>query len=407
MMTSDVLRCTRRVLLSAVLLVSGLDFAAAEKKYDAGASDTEIKIGNTMPYSGPLSALSGTGKAEAAYYKMINARGGINGRKINFISYDDGYSPPKTVEQARRLVESDEVLFLASTFGTAPNSAIQKYMNAKKVPHLFVASAADKWSDPKNFPWTIGWMPSSRGEALVYAKYVLQNHPTAKIAVLFQNDDFGKDYLVGLREGLGEKAGQMIVMEAPYEVTSPTIDSQLVQIKAANPDIFLNFSSAKVAAQSIRKMAELGWKPIHILSAASTPIEGVMRPAGFDNAQGILSVQYMKSAKDPQWNDDPDMKEWITFMNEFFPEGNKDDSQTIWGYGVAKAVVQVLIQCGDELTRANVMKQAANLDFYNGVTLPGIRIKTSPTNFRPINQFQMMRFKDGSWLGFGPLLGAD
>jgi branched-chain amino acid transport system substrate-binding protein len=270
-----------------------------------------------------------------------------------------------------------------------------------------VASAADKWNDPKNFPWTMGWMPSSWGEALVYAKYVLQNHPTAKIAVLFQNDDFGKDYLVGLREGLGEKAGQMIILEVPYEVTSPTIDSQLVQIKAANPDIFLNFSSAKVAAQSIRKMAELGWKPIHILSAASTPIEGVIRPAGFDNAQGILSVQYMKSAKDPQWNDDPGMKEWIVFMNEYFAEGNKDDSQTIWGYGVAKAVVQVLIQCGDELTRANVMKQAANLDFYNGVTLPGIRIKTSPTNFRPINQFQMMRFKDGSWQGFGPLLGAD
>jgi branched-chain amino acid transport system substrate-binding protein len=378
--------------------------ALGQSKYDTGASDSEIKIGNMMPYSGPVSALSVVGKAEAAYFKMINEQGGIGGRKINFISYDDGYSPPKTVEQARRLVEGDEILFMAGSFGTAGNTAIHKYMNGKKVPQLFVASAAEKWADPLHFPWTMGWMPSSKSEARVYAKYIRKNFPDAKVAILYQNDDFGKEYLTGLKEGLGDEASTMLVAEVAYEVTSPTIESQVVLIKSKEPTVFLNAATPKFAAQAIKKIGELGWKPVQFVSNASTQINSVMKPAGLDNAQGVMSMQYMKSAMDPQWKDDPDMKEWISFMDRYYPDGNKDDSQTIWGYGVAKAIAQVIRQCGNDLTRENVMRQAASLDYYNGVTLPGIKIKTGPSDFRPLEQFQMMRVKGDSWERFGEIV---
>ncbi|MFK4539739.1 branched-chain amino acid transport system substrate-binding protein [Bradyrhizobium ottawaense] len=379
--------------------------ALAQSKYDAGASDTEIKIGNIMPYSGPVSALSIVGKAEAAYFKMLNEQGGINGRKINFISYDDAYSPPKTVEQARRLVEDDEILFMAGSFGTAGNSAIQKYMNAKKVPQIFIASAADKWADPKRFPWSMGWMPSSRSEARTYASYILKNIPDAKVAILYQNDDFGKEYLIGLKEGLGEKASSMLVAEVAYEVTSPTIESQVVLIKSKEPKVLVNAATPKFAAQAIKKVGELGWKPVQFLTNASSQFASVLRPAGLDNAQGILSVQYIKDPADPAWRDDPDVQEWRAFMQRYYPDGNKDDSQTLWGYGVGKAIAQVIRQCGNDLTRENVMRQAANLNYYNGVTLPGVKIKTSPTDFRPLEQFQMMRVNGENWERFGEIVG--
>jgi ABC-type branched-subunit amino acid transport system substrate-binding protein len=399
-------RWTRRAALAAAgLLALGLP-AQAQKAYDPGASDTEIKIGNIMPYSGPASSYAVIGKTEAAYFRMINEKGGINGRKINFISYDDGYSPPKTVEQARKLVENDEVLLIFNALGTPGNTAIQKYMNQKKVPQLFVATGASKWADPQAFPFTMGWQPSYQGEARVYAKYILDNHPGKKVGVLYQNDDFGKDYLIGLKEGLGDKAASVIAIEVPYEVTSPTVDSQIVQIRAANPDIFLNISTPKFAAQGIKKVAEIGWKPIHIVTNVSVSVGSVIKPAGYDNAQGVLSAAYMKDPKDPKWKDDPAMKEWRAFMDKYYPEGDKDDGGTVYGYGAAQGLVQVLKQCGDNLTRENIMKQAANLDMEIGIYLPGTRIKTSPRDFRPLEQLQMMRFKGEDWELFGPLMSG-
>jgi len=338
---------------------------------------------------------------------MINEQGGINGRKINFISYDDGYSPPKTVEQARKLVESDEVLFIMNPLGTPGNTAIQKYMNAKKVPQLFVSTGAAKWADPQNFPWTMGWQPSYQGEARVYAKYILKEFPGKKIGILFQNDDFGKDYLIGLKEGLGDKAGSLIISEVPYEVTSPTVDSQIVQIKSANPDIFINIATPKFAAQAIKKVGELGWKPVHLVTNVSASVASVMKPAGYENGQGVLSAAYMKDPKDPTWNNDAAMNTWRAFMDKYYPEGDKDDGATVFGYGVAQGIAQVLKQCGDNLTRENIMKQAANLDFEIGIYLPGTRIKTSPTDFSPLEQLQMMRFKGESWELFGPLMSGE
>src|SRR5215217_6526131 len=302
--------------------------ALAQKKYDVGASDTEIKIGNIMPYSGPASAYGVIGKTEEAYFKKINAEGGINGRKINFVSYDDGYSPPKTVEQARKLVESDEVLFVFNPLGTPPNSAIQKYMNSKKVPQLFVATGATKWNDPKDFPWTMGWQPNYQSETQIYAKYILKEKPNAKIAVLFQNDDYGKDYLKGLRDGLGAKAASMIVAEESYETTEPSVDNHIVKLKATNADIFVNISTPKFAAQAIKKMAEIQWKPVHFLNNVSASVGAVIKPAGFENAQGIISAAYLKDASDKQWDNDPGMKEFYAFMTKDFPEGDKLDGST-------------------------------------------------------------------------------
>lgn len=388
-----------------IMLATSSTGGIAQKKYDAGATDTEIKVGNIMPYSGPASAWSVVGKTEAAYFRKINAEGGINGRKINFISYDDAYSPPKAVEQARRLVESDEVLLIFGPLGTPSNTAIQKYMNAKKVPQLFLATGATKWNDPKNFPWTMGWQPHYQNEARIYADYILSEKPNARIAILYQNDDYGKDYLKGLRDGLGDKAASMIVAEDAYDVTEPTIDTHIVKMKAIKADVFMDITGPKFAAQAIRKAAEIGWKPMHFLNVVSTSIGAVMQPAGVENAEGIISVSYLMDPLDPQWRDDPGMKAFDDFIVKYFPEGNRADSLVVNGYNVAQTMVQVLKQCGDNLTRENVMKQAANLrDFRTDNLLPGIAINTSPTDFAPIEQVQFRRFKGGRWELFGPIL---
>ncbi|MDB5606739.1 MAG: hypothetical protein JWP25_3639 [Bradyrhizobium sp.] len=382
--------------------------ALAQKKYDTGATDTEIKIGNIMPYSGPASAYGVIGRTEAAYFKKINDAGGINGRKINFISYDDAYSPPKTVEQARKLVESDEVLFVFNSLGTPPNSAIHKYMNSKKVPQLFVATGATKWNDPKDFPWTMGWQPNYQSETQIYAKYILKEKPNAKIAVLYQNDDYGKDYLKGLKDGLGAKAASMIVAEESYETTEPTIDNHIVKLKSTGADIFINITTPKFAAQAIKKIAEIEWKPLHFLNNVSASVGSVIKPAGYENSQNVISAAYLKDASDPQWNNDPGMKEFYAFMTKDFPEGDKLDGGTVVGYGVSQTLVQVLKQCGDVLTRENIMKQAANLkDFRTEVLLPGIKINTSPTDFAPLSQLQLMRFKGEKWELFGDVISAD
>jgi ABC-type branched-subunit amino acid transport system substrate-binding protein len=382
--------------------------ALAQKKYDTGATDTEIKIGNIMPYSGPASAYGVIGKTEQAYFNKVNAAGGINGRKINFISYDDGYSPPKTVEQARKLVESDEVLFIFNSLGTPPNSAIHKYMNAKKVPQLFVATGATKWNDPKDFPWTMGWQPNYQSESHIYAKYLLKEKPGAKIAVLYQNDDYGKDYLKGLKDGLGAKAASMIVAEESYETTEPTIDSHIVKLKSSGADVFFDVTTPKFAAQAIKKAAEIDWKVLHILNNVSANVGSVMKPAGFDASQGILSANYLKDPADSQWDNDAGNKEFLAFLAKDFPEGDKTNNSVVVGYAVAQTLVQVLKQCGDDLTRENIMKQAANLkDFRTEMLLPGITINTSATDFAPIDQLQLMRFKGEKWEMFGDVISGE
>jgi ABC-type branched-subunit amino acid transport system substrate-binding protein len=391
----------------AVLAATGSS-AVAQKKYDVGATDTEIKIGNIMPYSGPASAYGTIGRTEAAYFKMINDAGGINGRKINFISYDDAYSPPKAVEQARKLVESDEVLLIFNSLGTPSNSAIQKYMNSKKVPQLFVATGATKWNDPKNFPWTMGWQPSYQIETQIYAKYLLQNKPDAKIAVLYQNDDYGKDYLKGLTDGLGAKAASMIVAKESFETTEPTIDGHIVKLKSSGADVFIDIATPKFAAQAIKKVGEIEWTPLHFLNNVSASVGSVIKPAGYAYAQNIISAAYLKDASDPQWNDDPGMKGFYAFLAKDFPEGDRLDQSTVVGYGVSQTLVQVLKQCGDNLTRENIMKQAANLkDFRTEVMLPGIKINTSATDFAPISQLQLMRFQGQRWELFGDVISAD
>jgi branched-chain amino acid transport system substrate-binding protein len=392
----------------ALGLALGTMPATAQKKYDTGASDTEIKIGNINPYSGPASAYGLIGKTIAAYFNKVNAEGGINGRKINFISYDDAYSPPKAVEQARKLVESDEVLLIFQSLGTPSNSAIQKYMNAKKVPHLFVATGATKWGDPKNFPWTMGWQPPYQSEARIYAKYLLEKFPNAKIGILYQNDDYGKDYVKGLKDGLGAKAATMIVSEQPYETSDPTVDSQIVNLKASGADVFFNVTTPKFAAQAIKKAAEIDWKPLHLLNNVSQSVGGVLKPAGLDNSKGILSSYYLKDATDPAWKDDAGYKDWLAFMGKYFPDGDKTSSFTVYGYTVAQTLVQVLKQCGDNLTRENVMKQAASLkNLELGMLLPGIKINTSASDFYPIKQMQMQRFTGERWESIGPVMSGD
>src|SRR2546429_6459925 len=343
-------------LSTAVIAFAAMSGSAlAQKKYDPGATDTELKIGNIMPYSGPASAYGVIGKTEQAYFNKVNAEGGINGRKIDFVSYDDGYSPPKTVEQARKLVESDEVLFIFNSLGTPPNTAIQKYMNSKKVPQLFVATGATKWNDPKEFPWTMGWQPNYQNESRIYARYILKEKPNAKIAVLYQNDDYGKDYLKGLKDGLGAKAASMIVAEESYETTEPTIDSHIVKMKSTGADVFISITTPKFAAQAIKKLAEIEWKPMHIVSNVSASVGSVIKPAGFENAQGILSAAYAKDGADSQWDNDPGMKKFYEFLEKNFPEGNKLDGSVVYGYGAAQTMVKVLQMCGDNLTRENVM----------------------------------------------------
>jgi branched-chain amino acid transport system substrate-binding protein len=387
-----------------------LAFAApawAQKKYDPGASDTEIRIGNTMPYSGPASAYGTIGKTEAAYFKKVNDEGGINGRKINFISLDDGYSPPKTVEMVRRLVEQDEVLLVFQPLGTAANTAIHKYLNAKKVPQLLLASGASKWNDPQGNPWTMGWQPSYQTETRIYAKHILQTKPDAKIGVLFQNDDYGKDYLKGLKDGLGDKAAKMIVAEVSYEVTDPTVDSQIVQLQGSGADVFINITTPKFAAQAIRKAYDIGWKPVQYLNNVSVAVGSVLTPAGIEKSVGLITGVYMKDPTDPQWTSDPGMTDWRAFMKKYYADGDLTDVSNVYAYAVSRALVQVLKQCGDNLTRDNVMKQAASLkDFDPGTTLPGIKINTSATDFAPIEAVQLARFDGKTWVRFGEVLDS-
>jgi len=391
-----------------ILLAAAGSSAIAQKKYDTGATDTEIKIGNIMPYSGPASAYGVIGKTEAAYFKKINAEGGINGRKIKFISYDDAYSPPKTVEQARKLVESDEVLLIFGPLGTASNSAIQKYMNEKKVPQLFVQTGATKWNDPKQFPWTMGWQPNYQSEGHIYAKYILRERPTGKIAILYQNDDYGKDYVKGIRDGLGAKAASMIIGERSYETTTPTIESYVVELKSEGADIFISITTPKFAAQSIKKVAELGWKPLFILNSVGSSTGAVMRPAGIENGQNIISTAYGKDPTDPQWKDDAGIKNFDAFLTKYFPEANREDLLLVTGYNVAQTMVHVLKECGDDLTRANIMNHAASIEnLHLEGLLPGVTINTSATDFAPIKQFQLRKFKGERWELFGDVITTE
>ena len=402
---------TRRRLATAFLgftvAATTASAALAQKQYDTGATDTEIKIGNIVPYSGPASAYGSVGKAMAAVFKKVNDDGGINGRKINFISYDDAYSPPKTVEQARKLVESDEVLLLVGTLGTAPNTAIQKYLNSKKVPQLFVATGATKWNEPKTFPWTMGWLPSYQSEARIYAKYLMKEKPGAKVAVLYQNDDMGKDYLKGLKDGFGADASRIVVEES-YEVSEPTVDSHVVKIKSANPDALVLYTTPKFGAQAIKKLGEMNWKPLTIISNVSASTAAVMKPAGVENSQGVISAAYAKDVSDPQWASDPGIKAFDDLLAKYLPEMNRIDSSAMTGYNLATTMVEVLRRCGDNLTRENVMKQAQSLkQFAQGGLLPGVTLTTSATDYMPIEQLQLMQFKGERWQLFGEVISGE
>jgi branched-chain amino acid transport system substrate-binding protein len=391
-----------------ILLFASQGSAFAQKKYDIGATDTEIKIGNIVPYSGPASVYGVIGRTEAAYFRKINAEGGINGRKIIFISYDDAYSPPKAVEQARKLVEDDQVLLIFQSLGTSSNTAIQKYMNEKRVPQLFVASGATKWNDPQHFPWTMGLQPNYQSEARIYAKYILREKPNAKIAVLYQNDDYGKDYLKGLKDGLGDEAASMIVAEDAYDVTEATVDSHVIKMKSLNADVFVDIATAKFAAQAIKKAAEIGWKPLHFLNNIAASVGVVMKPAGLEASQGIISSAYLKDPTDPQWKDYPDMKAWDQFLDKYYPDADRADGLVVYAYMEAEALERVLNACGDNLTRGNVMKQAASIkDLELGGLLPGIKLNTSATNFAPISQLQLIRFKGETWERFGDIFSGD
>ena len=390
---------------TALALALSVSTASAQKKYDTGATDTEIKIGQTNPFSGPASAYATIGKTQAAYMKMINDQGGVNGRKINLIQYDDAYSPPKAVEQVRKLVESDEVLLTFQLLGTPSNAAVQKYLNTKKVPQLFAATGASKFTDPKNFPWTMGFNPNYFVEGRIYGQYILKEYPNAKIGILYQNDDLGKDYLNGIKAGLGDKAAKMVVAEASYEVSDPTIDSQILKIKDAGADLFFSATTPKQAAQAIKKIHELNWKPVHILDINATSVGAVMKPAGLEASKGVISVNYGKDPLDPTWKDDAGMKKYFEFMAKYYPDGDKDSSFNSYGYMTTELLIHVLKACGDNLTRENVMKQATSLkDVALDLSLPGILANTSPTDYRVNKQLQMMRFNGERWEMFGPIL---
>jgi ABC-type branched-subunit amino acid transport system substrate-binding protein len=397
-------------LFAASMMALGLlaSPAAAQKKYDPGATDSDIKIGQTVPFSGPASAYSSIGKTQAAYFKMVNEQGGINGRKINLIQYDDAYSPPKAVEQVRKLVESDEVLLTFQIVGTPSNAAVQKYLNQKQVPQLFAATGATRFTDPKNFPWTMGYNPNYQSEGRIYGKYILKNYPNAKIGILWQNDDLGRDYVAGIRAGLGDKAAAMVVADASYELADPTIDSQIVKLKSSGADLLFSASTPKFAAQAIKKVADLGWKPVHIVDINATSVGAVLIPAGLENSKGLISVNYGKDPLDPAWKDDPGMKRYFAFMEKYYPEGDKNSNFNTYGYGNAQVMVEVLKRCGDDLTRANVMKQATSLSNVTvDIGLPGMSITTTPTDYRVNKQLQMMKFNGERWELFGPILEDD
>ena len=371
---------------------------------DPGVTATEIKIGNTNPYSGPASAYGTIGKAIAAYFKKVNDEGGVNGRKINFVTYDDGYSPPKTVEMVRKLVEQDQVLLVFQPLGTPSNSSIHKYMNDQKVPQLFVATGATKWNDPQGHPWTMGWQPNYQTEGKIYAAHLLKNIPNAKVGILYQNDDYGKDYVKGFKDGLGDAAKKLIIMEQTYEVTDPTVDSQIVNLKNSGANVFFNVTTPKFAAQAIKKAFEIGWRPTHFLNNVSGSVGSVLTPAGLEASQGLITTQYLKDPTDPQWKNDKAILDWLAFMKKYYPDGNLTDASNVFGYSVAQTMVQVLKQCGNDLSRANVMKQAASLkDFEVPLLLPGVKINTSPTDFAPIEQERLVKFDGKEWVGFSEI----
>jgi branched-chain amino acid transport system substrate-binding protein len=388
--------------LSAALVSGG---ALAQKRYDSGANDKEIKLGNVNPYSGPASAYGAIGKSMDAYFKKINSEGGINGRQIKFITLDDGYNPSRTVEQMRKLVEEEEVLATVGVLGTPPNSAIHKYMNQKKMPQLFVATGATKWGDPKNFPWTMGWQPNYQAEGKIYAAHILETRPNAKIGILMQNDDYGRDYLKGFLDGLGDKAKSMVVRQVTYEVTDPTVDSQMVQLKDSGADTFFNITTPKFAAQAIKKAAEIGWKPVHYLNSVSNAAGAVMTTAGAENGIGVISAFYLKDPTDPQWQNSKEFKDWLAWMQKYYPGGDLKDNLNVYGYTVAQTLEQVLKQAGDNLTRENIMRQAANLDLALPMLLPGVNIKTSADDFFPIEREQLARWDGKTWVLFGKVIG--
>jgi branched-chain amino acid transport system substrate-binding protein len=390
-------------LILGVLSLAGV--AAAQTV--VGVTATEIKIGNTNPYSGPASAYGTIGKVIGAYFKKVNDEGGINGRKINYISYDDQYSPPKTVEMVRKLVEQDQVAFLFQTLGTPPNSAIHKYMNEKKTPQLFVATGATKWNDPKNFPWTMGFQPNYQTEGRIYSAYILKNVPDAKVGILYQNDDYGKDYLKGFEDGLGDAAKKLIVMKQSYEVTDPTIDSQIVNLKNSGANVFFNITIPKFAVQAIKKSHDIGWKPLHFLNNVSSSLGTVLKPAGLDASKGLITALYMKEITDPQWKNDKGFLDWVAFMKKYYPEGALDDQANAYGYNVAILMAQVLKQCGSDLSRENIMRQAANVKNLDlPLLLPGIKVNTGPTDFAPIEQEQLAKFDGERWALFGEMFDA-
>jgi ABC-type branched-subunit amino acid transport system substrate-binding protein len=400
-------RIRRLMAMVACAAAMSVTAAQAQKKYDPGASDTEIRIGNIMPYSGPASSYGVIGKTEEAFFKMINAQGGINGRKITFITYDDAYSPPKAIEQARKLVESDEVLLIFQSLGTPSNSAIKKYMNAKRVPQLFVASGGTKFGDPKNFPWTMGFQPNYQSEGRIYARYILDHFPNSKIAVFWQNDDAGKDQFKGLKDGLGDKVN-MIIADKSYEVSDPSIDSQIVALHDSGADTFFSWAAPKGSAQAIRKVGELGWKPKFFLANTATSVASVMKPAGLEFSKGIISTAYLKDPTDPTWNNDPAVQNWRAFMDKYYPDGDKTNANNLYGYVEAEAMVQVLKQCGDTLTRDNVMKQAASLkNFHSDLMLPGVMVNTSADDYFPIEQMQLMKFNGETWELFGDVITGE
>ena len=412
LMTHDTAGSGIRNLVRAVLggllvtaLAGGVLPASAEDL--PGVTATEIKIGNTDAYSGPASSYSLIAKTEAAFFKMVNDKGGVAGHTIDFISYDDAYSPPKTVEQVRRLIEEDKVALLFNTLGTPSNTAIQRYVNQKKVPHLFISTGADKWGDYQHFPWTMGYQPSYRTEAQIYTKYMLAQKPGAKLAILYQNDDFGKDYPAGVKDILGDKYSSVVVKEASYETTDATVDSQLTALQASGADVLLVAATPKFAAQAIKKVHDLDWHPMFFLTNVSISVGSVMTPAGAENGVGIVTTGYMKDPTDPAFKDDPGMNEWRAFMAKYMPSTDLTDANSVFAYGVSSVMLQVLKQCEGNFSRENIMKQAANLnDAPDPVLLPGIKVNTSPTNFHPIRSMQLQKWDGKTWARFGGVIGG-
>jgi branched-chain amino acid transport system substrate-binding protein len=404
----DVMKIAIAAWCALTCLCMAAPASAENPNYGPGVTDTEVKIGQTMPYSGAASSFATIGRAIAAYFQKVNAEGGVNGRKINLISLDDGHSPPKAVEQTRRLVESDEVFAIVGTFGSPTNFAIQKYLNSKKVPSLFLGTGANRVSEPATYPWSMGWQPNSHAKGVIYAKYVIKAKPNARVAVLYQNDDFGRDYAKGFRDGLGEKAGSMIVKELSYELTEPTVDSEILQLKATGADVLLDLSTPKFTAQAIKRMAETKWNALHLISDAAGSIASTLVPAGLENSKGVITVAFRKDPNDPIWKDDPGMKEYLAFMKQYLPDGNPSETYYVFGYATAQTFVHVLAKCGNDPTRENLMKQATNIkDLQFPIMLPRIMFNTSATRYTPMSQEQLMQFNATRWVPVGDVIDAE